>query len=290
MKIVKLKGGMGNQMFQYAFAKRLEEVTGDTVKIDYSLLLSSANDRIRKPRIKKFDISIPDATTDDCKKVLKLRHHGPGHRIGYKLGLIAEKAINNNYYFEMNRDYIPIERISKYDYFDGYWQSWRYPDPIIDELRKDFTPISLTSCTNLFIQDVQSVNSVFVGIRRGDYSKLSKRYGFFGVDYFIAAMEYIESKIKNPTYFVFSDDIEWVMKNYNFGKRDVIFRTDNLVIDDFDEFLIMSSCKHSIIINSTYHWWAAKLNDNGDKIIVAPKRWFFDKEKIDIIPPHWKTL
>ena len=93
--------------------------------------------------------------------------------------------------------------------------------------------------------------------------------------------------VNNPVFYIFSNDIGWVKKNLDLDRYRVVYRENENIIDDFEELQLMASCKHSIIGNSTFHWWGAWLINNPDKIIVAPKRWFFDNKPIDIVPPTW---
>lgn len=291
MKIVKIKGGLGNQMFQYAFAKNLTEYSDEKVVLDYSAFNLLKNDRIRKPRIKNFCLKIDEATRQDINEVCFFSHEQDSLSLKYKLFVEAERIINPNYYFEKNRCYRNIDKILKFSYFDGYWQSWRYVESCIEELLQDFEPsCMIKNETKQMIDRVSNENSVFIGVRRGDYEAEKNHYGSFGKEYYYRALNIIESQVNNPKYFIFSNDVEWTKENLNFGNRNVVYREDRDVIDDFDELLIMANCRHSIIINSTYHWWGARLKYYPGKIVIAPKKWFFDDKPIDIVPPNWISI
>lgn len=288
MKIVKLKGGLGNQMFQYAFAKYLQVNTNDTVGIDLSGYVNDSDDLIRKPRIKKFDISLPTVSTDELRSVCKFDHSNFNSTYKYKAKIILEILLNKNYFFEQKMMPENLDKIKKYTYFDGYWQSWKYINEIYGDIKKDFLPkYPVSESTRQAIEEVKTVQSVFVGIRRGDYLKFKKLYGEFSINYYLSAMELLESHVKSPVYYIFSNDIDWVKQNMDFGNREIVYRENENVIDDFEELIMMSNCRHSIIQNSTYHWWGARLNYYDGKIVIAPKNWFYDGTKIDIIPPGW---
>lgn len=286
MKIVKLKGGLGNQMFQYAFAMLLRTKTNDEVYIDLAYFESEDSDRIRKPRIINFNTSI-NSISDSQRKSICL-FNNKGYNGSTKIKTAIESLLNRKYYFEKNRAYIELSDILKYSYFDGYWQSWRYVDKVMNKLKSDFVPSRQLSKQSIkMIEQMRNENSIFIGVRKGDYSSEKNHYGSFDQQYYDQAMGIIEKNIPNPKYYIFSNDVEWVKNNIDFGNRGVIFRNDADIVDDFEELILMSECKHSIIINSTYHWWGARLNEYDGKIVIAPKNWFMDEKPIDIIPERW---
>lgn len=288
MRIVKVKGGLGNQLFQYAFACLIQQRTGDTVKLDMSSFSDLLNDPIRQPRLLKFNISLPVAEERDIHSLCMLKHKGNLLSFQYRAKTLLENTLNKNYYWEKNRAYIDPNLIDRYLYFDGYWQSWRYVDAVWELIRTELVPnYPIHEETRIMIDRVKDEDSVFVGIRRGDYTTDQNHYGSFGNSYYQRGMDYFSSRINRPTFYVFSNDIPWVKDNIDFSGRNVQFREPESIIDDFEDFLIMASCKHAIIINSTYHWWGARMNDNANKIVIAPRKWFFDDKPIDIIPPHW---
>ena len=103
-------------------------------------------------------------------------------------------------------------------------------------------------------------------------------------------MAQIEARVENPIYHVFSNDIPWCKENIDWGKRNIIYREKAQQTDDFEELMLMASCKHAIIVNSSYHWWGAQLIKNPEKLICCPSKWFFDDKPIDIIPPDWTCV
>jgi len=291
MKVVKLKGGLGNQLFQYAFAKLLEQLSQDEVKIDASYFNGTGDDKIRKPRLYRYNISLLTANEFDIARVCKFVHKGNPLTLKYKLGIVSEILFNSKYYFEKSREYREVEKILNYSFFDGYWQSWEYVNKVWNLLITDLSiQDRLNAKTIQMIDQVKSEESVFIGIRKGDYTGNIKHFGSFSQDYYDRAMTYISARVENPVFYIFSNDITWVKQNMNFPKSNVFYREDFDVIDDFEELQIMANCKHSIIANSTYHWWGARINDNDKKIVIAPRTWFFDNKPIDIISPRWVTI
>ena len=294
MKIVKFKGGLGNQLFQYAFLRTLELKYGIVnVKGDFSYYTDITNDGIRVPRIEKFNVKINKADSQDLSQILMFRHTGNPLGLGYKIGLIAEILLNRQYYFEWDRQYRNVEQLLGYDYFDGYWQSWRYWNDIEDIIKKEIVLTdALSERAQATIDKINKENAVFVSIRRGDYvasSRDRKHYGSFGPEYYEKAIDHIKERVSNPVFYIFSNDIPWVKQNMRFDCM-AIFRDQEEQTNDTEELLIMSSCQHAIIANSTFSWWGAWLIENKDKIVIAPANWFADDKPIDIIPNTWLRM
>lgn len=291
MKIVKLKGGLGNQMFQYAYAKLLECMNKEDVRLDFSAFSGLENDMVRVPRIAKFRLSLSTASQEELKSVLKLRHSGNSQSFKYRVEILVESKINRNYFFEPSRAYIPPEKIQDYSYYDGYWQSWRYVEQVKDILAEEFVPnYELSENTKAAKNVMENQEAVFVGVRKGDFSEEKDHYGSFDSTYYQKAMAQVEVHVENPIYYVFSNDIAWCKENIDWGKRKIIYREKAQQTNDFEELILMSSCKHAIIVNSSYHWWGAQLIKNPDKKICCPGKWFFDDKPIDIIPPGWTCV
>lgn len=296
MKIVKFKGGLGNQLFQYVFLRRLELVYNEKAKADFSYYRNIEKDNVRIPRILKLNIDINIANEEDIRNILIFKLKDNPKKIKYKIKVFIEKSFNRKYYFEKNRNYINIDKILKYEYFDGYWQSWKYLMGLESELKQEIKLKNISDSLQSLMNDLSTQNSVFIGIRRGDYlsnKKTIKRYGVFNLSYYLKGIEMIKRKIKNPTFYVFSNDIEWVKRNMSFHEKlddKVIYNDSFQNLSDEEELFLMAACKHAIIPNSTYYWWAAWLINNKDKIIISPKKWFVDDSPIDIYPESWIKL
>ena len=131
-------------------------------------------------------------------------------------------------------------------------------------------------------------NTVSIHIRRGDY----KKYNFFlPISYYERAIEYIKNKIEDPIFLVFSDDIQWVKTHVKF--EDEVFFVSQEKLEDYEELILMSKCKHNIIANSSFSWWGAWLNTNDKKIVIGPNRWFDTIGKnagYNIMPSEWIRL
>ncbi|SFH87340.1 alpha-1,2-fucosyltransferase [Pisciglobus halotolerans] len=291
MKIVKFKGGLGNQLFQYAFMRLLEVGYGiSEVKADFTYYNGVKGDQVRKPRIEQLNTKIKKATETDLNNVFLFSHLGDPLSFKYKFKVMLEFMLNNKYYYEKDRKKRNVQQIIEYNYFDGYWQSWKYLEQIEKELKKEISyNKDFDEKTKNFIDKIKKENAVFIGIRRGDYlesTKTRKHYGIFDSDYYTKAIEYIKEKVDTPVFYIFSNDIQWVKENMNFDAN-VIYRTEDKQVSDIEELFIMAACKHAIIVNSTFYWWGAWLIENENKIVIAPKKWFKDDKPIDIVPNEW---
>lgn len=291
MKIVKLKGGLGNQMFQYAYAQLLHGLTKEDVKLDLSSYTGLKNDAVRVPRLLKFRVSLPVADEKEIRAAHLFRHSGNSLSFQYKVMIMLESILNRKYFREKNRAYIEPETIAGHTCFDGYWQSWRYVERVADVLREEFVPnYDLSESTRAQMAVCKGQNAVFVGVRKGDYTSNPEHYGKFSNAYYLAAMQEIERSVPNPVYYIFSNDVAWCQEHMDWGGREVHYRLPEQQTSDFEELLIMASCRHAIIVNSSYHWWGAYLMENPEKIVCCPQKWFFDDKPIDIIPPSWRRI
>jgi len=291
MKLVKFKGGLGNQLFQYSLIRNFEiKYNLKHIKGDFSYFNDINNDTVRLPRIKKLKVNITIASKEDVSEICKFKKSGNPLGLKYKSKIYFEKTFNKKYYFESDRSYRDLSTLLNYNYYDGYWQSWKYVEEIEDNLRKEIQPnFELSSQTKKIIAKMENENSVFIGIRRGDYLTTKKdinHYGSYSINYYLKAIEYIKKNVDNPIFYVFSNDITWVKENLDF-KTDVIYRDDKEQTSDVEELFIMGTCKHAIIVNSSFYWWGAWLIENQDKIVIAPNNWFADGSKIDILPQNW---
>jgi len=236
VKIIKFKGGLGNQLFQYAFLRNLEITYHcKNVRSDFSYYEAVDNDSIRKPRIINLNISHNQINTTELQKMLIFNHNTNPTKFLYRVKIFLEKTLNKKYLFEKNRAYIDINKILDFNYYDGYWQSWLYFREIEDCLRREITPkIPLNIETKNLINDISKKNMVFVGIRRGDYlanRKAKKHFGDFDQEYFDKALKIIKEKVKNPQLLIFSNDIKWVKENLKFNCEST-YREDSFQVSD----------------------------------------------------------
>ena len=164
---------------------------------------------------------------------------------------------------------------------------------IKDVIKKEFTPLKKPSGKNAeWLKIATNTDSIGVHVRRGDYvsnKHANAHHGLASIDYYNAAAIYCSTYLKNPHFLVFSDDIAWCKQNLKFGDN-VTYIEGNTGPEAFEDIRIMSACKHNIIANSSFSWWGAWLNNNKDKIVIAPRIWFQDEKanrETEIIPSDW---
>lgn len=277
MKIVKFQGGLGNQMFQYALYERLK-LLDKRVYADISFYTTTkSHNGYELENIFKIDIYkkynfIKEKVFQNKKIMKKIRKF-------YK-----SKVINQNDVFY---DECILE---KYIIFDGYWQSEKFFKDIESTIRRIFTFPEIIETENIEIKNkIESTNSVAIHIRRGDYIENTILSSLASVKYYEDAIEYIKNEIKNPIFFIFSDDIKWCKENLKI-KEQVYYIDWNKGKNSYRDMQLMSLCKHNIIPNSSFSWWGAWLNKNLDKIVIAPEVWFRKETNYryeDIVPENW---
>jgi len=300
MIITKIQGGLGNQMFQYACGKNLALKHNQELKLDISWYIDGRPkvDTPRAYQLDRFsfatsaDSMIKSATKKEIGIFSKISSSRLIKRLLVMFGYAGEKI--SHFVFEPNN-------IGRYDldvyepstYLCGFWQSEKYFEDIIPTIKKDFTSFSdeMSNKAKEMLQKINSSNSVCVNYRRTDYlsNKAAKEYhGVMGDDYYSQAVKVIVEKIKDPHFFVFSDDIEWCEENVKLGFPTTFITREYSGKEYFDYFRLMLACKNFIIPNSTFAWWPAWLNTNPDKIVIAPKKWFVDMtNRPEIVLSSW---
>jgi hypothetical protein len=274
-KVVVIRGGLGNQMFIYAFYFVLR------MRYSFSLVLFEPV---------------------HCFQV----HHGfELHNIFPRIGKSRTfkyyrrlQKIYSEYFtrklFKIIREVSPAEfypnfKSSCYPFlvYEGFWQSELYFSKYRAELLKIFLfdEKKLNANTLKLLADINEKNSVAVHIRRGDYLNNKELSGICSKTYYENAIAKIKEKIKDPVFYFFSDDPSWVKKNFSFAKYHLI--DFNRGKDSWQDMYLMSKCKNNIIANSSFSWWGAWLNINPDKIIIAPSDWFKTIPDKDIVPENW---
>jgi len=292
MLINKLKGGLGNQMFQYATGFALAQKNNTVQKIDITTFDNASRDTRRKFGLNVFKITSPVALSEEIKKVRN--QYGP---IPKFLSLINQKVFKQ-YYTDFHPEFLNkiSEKLNhkKDVYIDGNFQS-----------EKNFTEFAPLICQEFtfkkeFFDDhvkqlaevIQKENSVSIHIRRGDYvydKKTNKYHGVCLIEYYEKAIKLIKEKISNPVFYIFTDDDKWVTENF---KIIPYINVSQKHLKDHEEMFLMSQCQHNIVANSSFSWWGAWLNKNSAKIVIAPRKWVNKKPNPhpNIIPETWLKI
>ncbi|MFA7658556.1 MAG: alpha-1,2-fucosyltransferase [Candidatus Gastranaerophilaceae bacterium] len=284
--IVKFNGGLGNQMFQRAFALALEKRTGVPAFMDMSFFEKKY---ARPYELNVFDTKIK--TVDDFGTKFKL-----GLIWSLRKKLNGKKFLGLNFYSEPHFEYDEnLFKLSPNTYIEGFFQSEKYFKNIEKEVRADFRFKNLPDEENQkLIEKIGTTNSISLHIRRGDYVKKKRYQNLYAncsLGYYKRGVDYIGGKYPNPTLFIFSDDIKWVKENFKLP-YECVYVSHNTGSKSFEDMRLMSLCKHNIIANSSFSWWGAWLNNNKEKIVIAPKKWFNDEKIIqtDVIPENWVRI
>lgn len=277
MIIINLKGGLGNQMFQYATGRAISIKNKTQFKLDISGYNNEKYLKSETPReyeLKDFNIEESIASVKEIKK------------LKYPLGIISKgwrffraKALRQNF-----QDYYPKILKKENYYLDGFWQSEKNFLEIRDILLKEFslkTPLTINP----------GPNSLSIHVRHGDYltnKKTNSYHGVLDIRYYKSAYNFIKEKTNISTVYIFTDDVKWAKENLNFISEETIFAS-NLNYKNSEEIILMSKCDYNIIANSSFSWWGAWLNQKSDKIVIAPKTWFKkgDKKHPNIAPKSW---
>lgn len=293
--VVRLKGGMGNQMFQYACGRAVAERRRASLLLDLHFLLDRQQPSgftYRDYELNKFHVSQAFASPDSIRKAgyslwerLRARLEGRAARWTRR----AYEELPGRFQEELLQDGASI-------YLDGYWQSPRYFSGFEHVVKEDFRqvlPPVESGCE--MEQRIDASNAVCVHVRRTDFLN-SNSMPVCDLEYFKSAVSYIRERVEQPVWFVFSDDLEWCQSQLGFLDN-AVFVGGEIVRQRMDWYhLLMRSCRHFIIPNSTYGWWAAYLSwaANDSKIVVVPKRWFGWDESGQILqqllPSHWVSL
>ena len=180
-------------------------------------------------------------------------------------------------------------------YIEGYWQTEKYFKNIEHTIKKDFTFKTKPDKNNQsLLNQIKNCNAVAIHVRRGDYVKnpvANRILGVCNLDYYNKCINLIIRKINNPHFFIFSDDPKWTINNLNIDFP-ATYVSHNGSDKGYEDLRLMSNCKHQIIANSSFSWWGAWLNNNPNKVVMAPKKWFNDLSinTEDLIPESWVKI
>lgn len=275
MIIIKLQGGLGNQLFQYALGRTLEKVYKKDVKYDLSFYTNNKKFTPRSYLLDKFNIEVKIASDVEIKNARPL--------FAYTIKKILNKLFYKKYHIAYEAGF--LESIESKDpvYLEGYWHNYRYVEPCLNDLKNELVLIDDK------VSGILKGESVAVHIRRGDYLNKSGDLNTLDTSYYKEAVGVILGKIENPHYYIFTDDTAWVKKNMSFFEKGEITYVSEFGLKDYEEFALMAQCKNVIIANSSFSWWGAVLNQNKEGIIICPKDWknIYLKNDENLCPKEW---
>ena len=298
MTIIKLKGGLGNQLFQYAFGRLIASRRGEELKLDKDIL-GAKRDTYRTYSLDNFNIRATLAVPDEIK------------RAKYPYGFVSKgwRLIKAKVFRIYHIGYETKMLKTRAPYLDGYFQSHRYLELLRAELLEEVSlKEDLSKKYGSLMAEMAATASVAVHIRRGDYisdAKTKRAHFICDLAYYEKALALMSKKInefgKNvsgksipapdkifaPVFYIFSDDIAWAKENLRGGFR-LVF-VSNPEMKDYEEMMLMSKCRHNIIANSSFSFWGAWLNQNPDKIVIGPKKWNnkYPAAYCDLMPGEW---
>lgn len=322
MVILTLGGGLGNQMFQYAFARKLQIVSGEKeLRLTGYHLKNTDN---REDMLFHLNVSECCRLCSQQETQMTEKFQEPLlHRISLTKKLARKCALFHKLpgryiqslaargFFTTEETYLPQAYTGINVQADGSWQIdsgicardikyvegnfqtcryWMDMEPLLREELRVKTQPSLAN--QKWIEQMQDAESVCVHIRRGDY--LAPEYAHLNVcdrTYYERAMASMQRRKANAVFYIFSNnsaELKWIQENYDFSAYQVVYvDMDN---PDYEELRLMYSCKHFIISNSTFSWWGQFLCENPDKIVIAPDKWNRECDAKGIYMPGWQLI
>ena len=301
MVIVRLIGGLGSQMSEYAFAKALQNM-GYQVKLDTSAFKYY---RLHNYELSHYNIDLECSTDEENEEyqnnslVIKLLKKLLPIRIFIKLLHITGINFYNSNVVEEKSLLFDSQflKVNDGSYLIGDFKSEKYFKSVRDILLKQF--IINSECSH-YMQEMElkiseASNSCFIHVRRGDFAndpKANKVHGVCSIDYYNRAVSYMKTQVRDLHFFIFSNDIDWCQKNLVIDNATYMNNQDRSL--PHEDIHLMSLCHHSIIDHSAFCWWGSWLNQNEEAIVVAPERWFsndeLQKQSGDIYCKSWVKL
>lgn len=292
MICVRLEGGLGNQLFQYAAGRHLSLIHNTGLLLDLSALTRST--RGITPRgfeLDRFHIQARVNSNQEGKELAIARRLGVFSPLITGWRTCKESGIAYNSGFEGLPDRT---------FLVGYWQSFHYFQKVASVICRELRPTqSLSDASKQTLAAVENTNAVAVHVRRGDYVLLksaAKFHGALPLSYYIRCLSRIREVVKNPHFFVFSDDPIWCAEHLPLHPEEATFVNHNPNDAAWQDLALMVACHHHIIANSSFSWWGAWLADQqlvcDERLVFAPAQWFKGQplSSKDRFPAHWTAV
>jgi hypothetical protein len=282
--VVGLSGGLGNQMFQYAAGRSLATRLGAPLVLDLTWFCGQG---VREFVLDRFHINASLHT----RYPWLLR---PGRAF---LSRVTRRWFPRIMGVPVWREshlgsYEALEGLRQPVYLEGYWQSEKYFLEASELLVQDFAMVdAMPAACEAILHDMQSHDAICVHVRRGDYVSnpvAAATHGTLSIEYYKRGVAEICAASEKPKCYVFSDDHDWVSANLSFNCPMVVVDINGPAQAHLD-LMLMASCKHFVIANSSLSWWGAWLGNFHQKRVIAPRRWFLSnaKEARDLLPDSW---
>lgn len=302
MIIIKIKGGLGNQLFQYAYARALSERFKVPLRLDITNYDGTDTSEENLDMVFKRGYGLQHLNTLGSIATRKEISSFKKFQIRKgRIWFLYNKLIANESKYVEERQFTYNEKYAKTNFFietsniyaDGYWQSEKYFKDYEDLIRNEFEFKDDPDEINLkIIQEMQKSNSVSLHVRRGNFliPRYNNHHGICPLNYYTKAIEVMAERVPNPTFFVFSDDMKWVRESIK-TQFPITFVDINGPDKDYEDLRLMSKCKNHIIANSSFSWWGAWLAKNKNKVVTYPSQ-IFKKgwDTSDFAPKEWLKI
>lgn len=293
MIAVRLQGGLGNQLFQYAAGRALALRHETDLVLDTSTLLRK-DPRVtqREMELYHFRVAARVATTAESRLMPFLHLTAPVSRWISPWLTFVEKGVHFNAAFSTLPDQT---------YLVGYWQSYRYFVDIAPQLASELLPVaSLSECNRALAHEIEGCESVAVHVRRGDYVSLgaaAELHGALPLSYYQTAIARLCKKVARGKAYVFTDDPAWCRQHLTLPGMETELVHHNLGGAAWQDLVLMARCRHHVIANSSFSWWGAWLADAyhgwAPRHVLAPSRWFSGQPRLDVrdrFPSQWSMI
>lgn len=292
MVIVRFKGGMGNQMFQYALGRQLAHNLKTELEFDLTNLLYRNNPPDFVYRNYDLDVFKVDASFLHQPGLLAPVFNVRNKKLsqGLRWLLMRNYTVLKEPHFHFDPSVLPEAREGVV--YDGWWQSPKYFAGVEAAIREDFQfSRPIIAASQELLGRIENSNAVCLNVRRTDFLKVDT-LNATNLDYFLRAADYLGQKVDAPRFFIFSDDVAWCRENIKLDFPMEVVGHEHKGFKFGNYLQLMTRCRHFIIPNSSFAWWAAWLNTGKDKQVVAPKHWFTDPaiDTSDLVPTTWHRL
>jgi hypothetical protein len=301
MILVHFRGGLGNQLFQYALGRHLSLINKRPLRFDkssYTAIKPDPRLGVRLFGLEAFSVSGEVATSDELRRFERYRGNRPTARLARLVNEWAPYYCRN--YIRQPKDEVwrfrkalLRSRLPAQTLIEGYWQTEKYFEDIASIIRSDLTlKAGATGQNAEMLHAIEESDSVSVHVRHGDNAtSVAKDWGVLPITYYDEAARLLIQQIRRPHFFVFSDDPDWAKVALRLPGP-MTFASHNGDEKNYEDLRLMAACKHHITGNSTFSWWGAWLGKKENQIVYAPDKQilYHDCDYRDYYPPSWNIL